>query len=93
MRRLIGTFVLKTKEEILATPDWEIYRYGKSLKNVKRGDFIHRTSYHLLGEKVDVYWVENRHANGYDIVPHRVPYDADSTEIIYCLSEYEDLIR
>lgn len=93
MKQLIGTFTLKTKEEILNLIDWEMYRYGKSLRHPKRGDYVHRTSYHMLGEKVDVYWVECRYINGYDIVPHGTLHSLDSTEIIYCLSDYVDLVK
>ena len=93
MNQLIGTFKLKTKEEILELPDWEKYRYGKSLRNSKRNDYIHRTSYHLLGEKVDVYWVTNKYINSYDIVPHATPHNSDSTETIYYLSDYTDLVK
>ena len=93
MTQLIGTFKLKTKEEILELPDWEKYRYGKSLRNSKRNDYIHRTSYHLLGEKVDVYWVRNKYINSYDIVPHATPHNSDSTETIYYLSDYTDLVN
>lgn len=90
--KFVGTFVLKSKDELLAS-GWEIFRYGKSLRHRQRNDYIHRTSYHMLGEKVDVYWVDGKYVSGYDIMPHGVPYKSDSTQAIYYLSDYRNVVK
>ena len=92
--KYIGTFVLKSRDELLNTPGWEEYRHGKSLRNIERNDYIHITSYPLLGEKVKVYFVNKKLINSYDIIPaHYEDYSSNISEAIYYISDFRDMIK